>query len=418
MMIKRLSAIAMGVCGGALFLAVMGISAVSAPGPVVQAASESDPGPDRGRKATDTPQSTQPPTATATPRAPTATPEPTRQRSTPPPSPTTQAKDAPTSTREPTRTREPTATPKSPPPPTPTPRPPSPPAGGSGDSGQQSPKATFVPESAPAAASRAASTPAPVVVAPAPQPLPQVTFPPEAFRFVLGFADLKAQLGLIMGEPVEAEHGVAENCDTQQLTTTGLAYWRCSSGTLGFVAFPDGVQHWALTPLGLATWSGDAPDPPEDATILPNGQLSSATPTAVGQEQQVCVQPGEDPLTACVIGGGSSVLGYVTSAGGTHAYRFEIGPNGANVLASLVDLPADYDLYLVDGLAQVLASSVEEGAAPESIGLTLGQGNYLLYVHSDVGRPVAPDVPYRLELGLEDGAAAAAAEQVDIDSLR
>jgi hypothetical protein len=87
--------------------------------------------------------------------------------------------------------------------------------------------------------------------------------PPEPTPgFVLGFADLRTQLGDVMGNPVEAEHGNPDNCDTQQLTTTGLAFWRCSTNIMTFAAFPDGLHHWALVDGQVVEWIGPSADPP------------------------------------------------------------------------------------------------------------------------------------------------------------
>jgi hypothetical protein len=76
---------------------------------------------------------------------------------------------------------------------------------------------------------------------------------------VLGFAQLKAQLGEPMGNPLENEHGNPDNCDTQQQTSTGLAYWRCSTGLVTFAAAPDGLHHWALVDGRLVEWTGPSP---------------------------------------------------------------------------------------------------------------------------------------------------------------
>ena len=103
--------------------------------------------------------------------------------------------------------------------------------------------------------SEAAATSAPSV----PSPDSDVLAP----RFVAGFATLKSLLGDVMGDPIEIEHTVSDGCDTQQLTTTGLAYWRCETNTPSFVAFPDGMRHWALTDGQLVQWVGPSPDPPD-----------------------------------------------------------------------------------------------------------------------------------------------------------
>jgi hypothetical protein len=81
---------------------------------------------------------------------------------------------------------------------------------------------------------------------------------------VLGFADLRARLGDVMGDAVENEHSTPDpaSCDTQQLTTTGLAFWRCSTNAMTFAAFPDGLHHWALIDDQIVEWVGPSADPP------------------------------------------------------------------------------------------------------------------------------------------------------------
>src|SRR5438270_11505704 len=82
----------------------------------------------------------------------------------------------------------------------------------------------------------------------------------QAPQFVLGFAALKAQVGLVMGDAVECEYpDPLGTGDTEQQTTTGLAFFRKSTNT---PTFTDGYSHCALAPRGLVTWTGSAIDPP------------------------------------------------------------------------------------------------------------------------------------------------------------
>jgi hypothetical protein len=94
-------------------------------------------------------------------------------------------------------------------------------------------------------------------------------------RFTAGFADLKAQLGATMGDPIECEHTDGSSGDVLQQTTAGLAFWRKSTNT---PTFTDGAQHWALTPAGLVAWSGPSVDPP--ATAQRGGRPSQGVRTA------------------------------------------------------------------------------------------------------------------------------------------
>jgi hypothetical protein len=80
-------------------------------------------------------------------------------------------------------------------------------------------------------------------------------------QFSGGMAALKSALGSSMGEPVECERAVSSQGDTQQKTTTGLAYYRKQSNV---VCFTTGWDHWGLVKGGLVHWSGDDVDPPGD----------------------------------------------------------------------------------------------------------------------------------------------------------
>lgn len=98
----------------------------------------------------------------------------------------------------------------------------------------------------------ASSTAAPVAGAACP--------PGQQPSFHFGFAALRAQIGDVMGAPTSCEYAdPAGTGDTEQLTSTGLAYWRKATNT---PTFTDGVRHWALTAEGLITWTGPGVDPP------------------------------------------------------------------------------------------------------------------------------------------------------------
>jgi hypothetical protein len=86
---------------------------------------------------------------------------------------------------------------------------------------------------------------------------------PDHPGFYYGFADLRAQLGNVMGAPVECEHAIHVDGDTRQRTTTGYAYYRKSDN---IPTFTNGWDHWALTTDGLVHWSGYVVDPPTART--------------------------------------------------------------------------------------------------------------------------------------------------------
>lgn len=69
-----------------------------------------------------------------------------------------------------------------------------------------------------------------------------------------------------MGDPIDCEHVVDSAGNTQQRTTTGLAYYRKA---LNVTCFTTGWDHWGLVARGVVHWTGDAVDPPADAKVLP-----------------------------------------------------------------------------------------------------------------------------------------------------
>ena len=72
-------------------------------------------------------------------------------------------------------------------------------------------------------------------------------------RFVFGFAELKAAVGDLMGDPLECEHVDLATGDSLQQTTSGLAMYHQSTNS---PEFTDGWNHWALEPDGIVAWSG------------------------------------------------------------------------------------------------------------------------------------------------------------------
>jgi hypothetical protein len=119
----------------------------------------------------------------------------------------------------------------------------------------------------------ATPTPTPIAVsAQAPRQPATVPVPKPAVctlaqpRFAGGIAALKASLGTAMGDPLECERVVDGSGDTQQKTTTGLAYYRKA---INVAAFTTGWDHWGLVDRGVVHWVGASIDPPSDAALLP-----------------------------------------------------------------------------------------------------------------------------------------------------
>ena len=110
-------------------------------------------------------------------------------------------------------------------------------------------------------------TPSPATVGPSPTATAAVveTCTVALPRFVHGIAALKAVVGTNMGEPLECERLTDAAGDTEQRTTTGLAYYRAASNTVGFT---NGWDHWALTGNGAVHWTGQGVEPPPDAEAV------------------------------------------------------------------------------------------------------------------------------------------------------
>ncbi len=99
-----------------------------------------------------------------------------------------------------------------------------------------------------------------VVAVASPTPVPGVGCAAGQPRFMGGFALLRAAVGAQMGDATDCEHVVNADGDTQQTTTTGLAYYLSASNT---PCFTTGYDHWALVHGSVVSWKGDSPTPPE-----------------------------------------------------------------------------------------------------------------------------------------------------------
>ncbi len=111
--------------------------------------------------------------------------------------------------------------------------------------------------------------------------------------FVLGFADLQAQIGAPMGDPVTCEFPDPNGTgDIHQRTTTGLAFWRKATNT---PTFTDGFQHWGQTPTGLVAWTGTSVDPPAQASVYPDAVVTAFVGGCTRQD------PSLDAVCRCAI---------------------------------------------------------------------------------------------------------------------
>jgi hypothetical protein len=75
--------------------------------------------------------------------------------------------------------------------------------------------------------------------------------------FVLGLADLKAELGDVMGDPLECERAINSQGDTVQLTTTGIAGYVQLTQTISFTR---GERYWVQVAGRLLAGDGHRPE--------------------------------------------------------------------------------------------------------------------------------------------------------------
>jgi hypothetical protein len=150
------------------------------------------------------------------------------------------------------------------------------------------------------------------------------------------------------------------------------------------------------TPLQVDT-SPAAATASDQAAPAPDGLLAEL---ALDVGPPTCVEPNNQPDDACTLLDGMTVAGFLRSPGDLRAYHFDVTASEAHVLASLTDLPADYDLYLADANGDLLGESVQEGTVPEFVDVTLPFGTYYLYVDVDPGRAYDANDPFSLHLTL------------------
>ncbi len=114
-----------------------------------------------------------------------------------------------------------------------------------------------------------------------------------------------------------------------------------------------------------------------------------------------CWSPYDNPDTPCPLSDGGVVHGYIKARGGVDYFQFSTQLPGTHAHITLDELPADYDLYLADANAQLIAQSVTSGLGPELIDMDLNNpGDYFLYVVADPSVDNDPDHPYVLTIGL------------------
>jgi hypothetical protein len=130
--------------------------------------------------------------------------------------------------------------------------------------------------------------------------------------------------------------------------------------------------------------------------------LALGTPGALHAQESCDL---EDLSAPCPLADGITVLGTIRGQGGRNYFWFGAPQANAHLHVELVDLPADYDLYVFSDQSpdptRPFLQSVTLGLAPEVIDSVLTEaGTYVLEVVSDPGLPFDPEQPYTLTFGL------------------
>lgn len=116
-------------------------------------------------------------------------------------------------------------------------------------------------------------------------------------------------------------------------------------------------------------------------------------------QQETCPEPNDGFAQACPVTPPAKLSGLIQSAEDIDTFVIRVGAPG-RLLATLTNLPADYDLHLYDAAAQLVTESQAEGTADESLDIQLATpGNYFVFVNSGRG-DFNPNTPYLLVLDL------------------
>lgn len=186
-------------------------------------------------------------------------------------------------------------------------------------------------------------------------------------RFTYGFDALHDLTGEDMGAPIEAPHAASDSGFTEQLTTTGLAYYDPDTNT---PAFTDGYKHLAIdAEVGLVRWVGLDPLPsatvieehrPEPAHI---GKPTNLSPREYLYSAYPAIAPTLDRIFQCESGWDPGAKNPRSSASGlgqdlnTTWANTPQGRAGLSVLDPYANIDGNAWLYTRSGAWPWLASN-------------------------------------------------------------
>ena len=169
----------------------------------------------------------------------------------------------------------------------------------------------------------------------------------ESPQFANGLGALSDVLGEIMGDPLECEHVNADNGDTLQQTSAGLALYRRATT---WPEFTDGYHHWALVGSALVAWVGS-----EDPLAAPAAPLPTA-PRCVGVGDGACLLTTADLVDTVGLLAQTSTAGDLARGAAHGGYTVRYGAMPPGVLG--VFRPRTHDVVLSAELHEYPSSDV------------------------------------------------------------
>ncbi len=127
--------------------------------------------------------------------------------------------------------------------------------------------------------------------------------------------------------------------------------------------------------------------------------LEPAPGSGPAAQTDICPEPNDSTDTACYFGTATPAIGALSTPTDADIYVFDVPGGGAVVRATLSDLPADYDLFLTDGIS-IITASARGGNSDDRLEAVLEGGQYYLEVRNASGVGNATDT-YVLTLAIE-----------------
>jgi hypothetical protein len=176
------------------------------------------------------------------------------------------------------------------------------------------------------------------------------------------------------------------------------------------------VRLLAVGLLALTALAGWDQARPGAAGALPSEPpLAAPGLRAVPYQQESCPEPNDGFPQACPVSPPARLTGFIQTADDLDTFVVRVGAPG-RLLATLTNLPADYDIHVYDASAKLVAESQNEGTADDTIDTQIGApGNYFIFVNFGRG-DLNPTAPYQLVVDLLGAGAIQGPPAADVSS--